>query len=291
MNELINELLDIESAYYYISYEALAFLLLSLVILWLGKLVKDLTTSYSIDQELTHKDNKALAVSYVGYIFAQGIIILGVMAGPAHDFLQDLIGVTIWSLIGIILLNISRVINAKFMLRQFSAEKEIIGDRNVGVGAVQAGAYIGTALVISAIVSGDTEGWVPSLVGTAIFFVLGQVAFIVFAFVYQKAAGYDLHKEMERDNIAAGLSFGLTLIAVGIVLSNTIHSTASLPAFGSWFITGMTLILISRILVDKIILTHHRLDDEIAEDQNWGIALVEGGCAIMIAFLLNASFA
>jgi hypothetical protein len=51
------------------------------------------------------------------------------------------------------------------------------------------------------------------------------------------------------------------------------------------------LILVTRILVDKLLLPGHKLDDEIATDQNWGVALVEGGSAVMVAYLLNASFA
>ena len=291
MQEMIDALLNVEAAYYYISYQALAFLVEALILLWIGKKIKDMVTSYNIDKELTHTDNKALAVSYVGYLVGQAIIILGVMSGPANDFVNDLIGVAIWSLIGIILLNVSQVLNDKFILRQFSNVKEIIGDRNVGVGAAQAGSYIGTAMVLQAVVSGDQPNLTASLIGAAIFFVLGQIAFMIFGFIYGKVTDYDLHAEMERDNIAAGVSFGMSLVAVGIIISKTINYTVSLPAFGAWFLTGTALIFITRFLVDRLLLPNHKLDDEIAQDQNWGVALVEGGSAVMVAFLLNASFA
>ncbi|MCD6273798.1 MAG: DUF350 domain-containing protein, partial [Deltaproteobacteria bacterium] len=63
------------------------------------------------------------------------------------------------------------------------------------------------------------------------------------------------------------------------------------PAFFVWFVNGMVLIIISRFIVDKIILPRHRLDDEIRIDRNWGVALIEGGSAIILALLINASFA
>ena len=290
MQEMIDGYLNLEDAYQYISYEALIFLLEALVILWVGKKINDLTTPYSVDEELTHKDNKALAVSYVGYLVGQAIIVWGVMHGPSHDLVPDLIGVAVWSVAGIVLLNLSRVINEKFILRRFSSRKEIIEDKNVGVGMVQAGSYIGTAMVLQAIVSGEQPDWVASVTGVIVFFIVGQFSFILFGWVYEKITPYSIHAEMERDNVAAGVSFGLTLVAVGIILSHSVSSSMSLPAFFAWFLNGVALILVSRILVDKLLLPKHKLSDEIATDQNWGVALVEGGSAVMVAFLLNASF-
>jgi len=291
MQDMIDALLNVDDALYYISLESLAFLVEALILLWIGKKINDLMTPYDINEELTHKDNKALAVSYVGYLVAQGIIVLGVMDGESSDFYQDLIGVAVWSLAGIVLLNLARIINDKFLLSKFCNVKEIIGDRNVGVGAVQCGAYIGTAMLLSAIVAGDQPDIVASITGALLFFVLGQLSFIAFGFVYEKVTRYSLHAELERDNAAAGVSFGMTLIAVGIILSNTVRHTVSLPAFFAWFLNGVALILVTRILVDKLLLPGHKLDDEISKDQNWGVALVEGGSAVMVAYLLNASFA
>ena len=289
--EFLDALIDLDAAYSYINFYALAFLVEALIILWIGKKINDLVTSYNVDEELTHADNKALAVSYCGYIVGQAIIVLGVMSGPGSDFFKDLIGVAIWSLIGIVMLNLARVINDKFLLSQFCNVKEIIGDRNVGVGAVQCGAYIGTAMLLAAVVSGDQPDLVTSIAGAILFFILGQIAFIAFGYLYAKVTTYDLHKQLEEDNEAAGVSFGLTLVAVGVIISKTVTYTVSLPAFFAWYLNGIALIMVTRFLVDKLILPSHKLDDEIAGDRNWGVALVEGGSAIMVAFLLNASFA
>ncbi len=291
MQEMIDGFINLEDAYYFISFEAIAFLAEALVLLWIGKKINDLTTRYSVDHELTKADNKALAISYTGYLVAQAIIVYGVMLGPSADLVTDLIGVGVWSLVGIILLNLSRVINDKLILRKFSNQKEIIEDRNAGVGAVQAGGYIGTAMLVQAIVSGDQPDWVASVTGVVVFFIIGQISFILFSLIYAKVMRYDLHDEMERDNVAAGISFGLTLVAVGVILSNSVSRSMSIPAFFAWFLNGMVLILLTRLLIDKLILPGHKLDDEIVKDRNWGVALVEGGSAVMVAYLLNASFA
>lgn len=287
---MIEGLWDLQPAADYVSFYSLAFLLEALVLLWIGKLIKDVLTPYSINAQLTDQDNKALAVSYVGYMVAQGIVILGVYHGESTEFVPDLINVGIWGLIGILLLNISTFISDKLILRKFKTVKEIIEDRNVGTGAVECGMYLGTGFLIHAVIKGDSGHWQADLMGAGIFFLVGQIAFIVFSFVYQGITSYDLNREIEEDNVAAGVGFGMTLAAVGVLISNTITKTTSIPAFCVWFVNGVVLIVVARFLVDRLILPGNKLDTEIQKDRNWGAALIEGGCAIIVAFLLNASF-
>ncbi len=290
---LWEELFDIHDAAHYVSFEALAFLLEALLLLWIGKLIKDGLTPRDLNAELTTKDNKAAAISYTGYLIAQALIILGILDGPSDEFVSDLINVGIWSLIGIVLLNLALWCNDKLLLRHFSADKEIYEDQNCGTGAIQAGSAIGTAFLLRAVVASEGMGvsWVHDLISAAIFFVVGQLGFVVFGYVYQRMASYDLHKEIESDNVAAGVGFGMTLTAVGVLMANTIHATPSLVAFAIWFCNGVVLLVLTRFLVDKFILPNHKLDSEISQDRNWGAALIEGGSALMVAFLVNAAFA
>lgn len=289
---MFEEYLDVGPVYNYVSFVSLAFLLEALVLMWIGKFIRDRVASFDVNEELTEKDNKAVAVSYAGYMVAQAIIIIGVLEGPSTDVVTDLINVAIWSLAGIIFLNIAQFCNDRLLLREFNNTKELIQDRNVGTGAVICGSYIGTAFLVRAVVVGDGTGGdlTDNLIGASIFFIVGQIGFILFSYVYQNMAKFDLHGEIERDNVAAGLGFGMTLIAVGIVMSNTVEETRSLPAFGVWFLTGIVLLVLTRILVDKLILPGSKLDHEISEDRNWGAALIEGSAAVMVAFVLNITF-
>lgn len=289
--DLFSEYITISGALSIIHFSAFAYLALVFSVFFIGKVINDLLTPYNIDNELTGKDNKALAVSYIGYLIGQGIIILGVFNGPDDkSIILDLRMIALWSLIGILLLNLSRIINDKIIFNKFDNKKEIIKDRNVGTGAIQFGSYVGTAFIINAIISGESEGLINDILGTIIFFICGQLGFILFTFIYQKITTYDVHAEIEKDNIAAGVSFGATLVAIGVIMSHSIQLSNSLLSFLIWFINGVTLIVISRIVVDKIILPKHKLDDEICKDRNWGVALIEGGTAIIVAFLINVSF-
>jgi len=204
----------------------LAYIALGVAVLVIAKLVRDLVTPYKIDDELTSKDNPALGLAMAGYFLAVVIIFLGAAIGPepesrptVAEMTSNVASVVIYSLLGIGLLNVGAIILDKVVLNNFSVRKEIIDDRNCGTGAVVGGAYIATALVVSGAIYGETTGaWWHGLVSTLVFFVLGQAVLAIFGLIYRGVTKYDLHAEIEKDNVAAGVAFGLSVIAIGIVL-------------------------------------------------------------------------
>ncbi len=202
-----------------------------------------------------------------------------------------MLSVAIWTAISFALLLASAWINRRFLLHKFDVNKELVGDRNIGTGATLAGSYIGTAFIVSASISGTTGGgFGMEVLDTLVFFVIGQLGFILLSAVYQRCCGYDLHQEIERDNEGAGIAFGATLVALAILISGQIRRGDSLVALAVWIPISLFVLLGSRWLVDLVVLPNARLHDEIARDRNWAVALIEGAAAIGIALLLDASF-
>ncbi|MGY8689425.1 MAG: DUF350 domain-containing protein [Verrucomicrobiales bacterium] len=257
--------------------QAILYIAVSLVVIFVAKWTNDLASSYKLNEQLTEKDNKAIGLAFAGYLLGVSIILWSVLTTDStSDFLWADIGSTlIWSL----------------LLPRFNNTKELVEDRNVGTGAVIACTHIGTALMIRAAMSGDEDvsiGMTYAL--TCGYFVIGQLAFAAFGWIYQKTIGFDVHDEIEKDNAAAGVSFGLTLIAISILLSGYITRHDSIPGLLVWFIISVILLVACRIMVDKLILTKASLDDEIAKDRNWGVALIEGASVIGLALIIVGSF-
>lgn len=298
MNEILSALLDTEALDVFAHLDGPAYLITILIVLALAKLLFDLFSPYKLNRQLTELDNKAIAVSFTGYMFAVGIVIFGVFTSvpdagyvlTRKELLFDLLDVIIWSAYGIVLLNLARVINDKILLRKFNNIKELVEDKNVGTGVVELGSYIGSALIIRAALYGEDTSFVAGVVSTFIYFVIGQLGFIVFAWIYQLISRFDLHAEIERDNVSAGLAFGATMIAIAILLSGFIMRYDSVLGFLAWFVASLFFLIVSRYIVDKIILPGALLDEEISQDQNWGAALVEGGIAIVLALMLVPAF-
>ncbi len=298
MKERIELWLDPEPLTHLIGSNAIIYFIVSLSILWLAKLIKSRLVSYQLNTELTKHDNKAVALATAGYLLAVMIVIRGVLLSDSEAetsaYSSQLIDVAMtfaWSLISIVLLLISALVNDKFLLHSFSNRKELIEDRNVGTGAVVAASYIGTALLISSAVKGATSAsFAVELTDTVVYFVAGQAAFIIMGIFYQKLTSYNIHTQIERDNVAAGVSFGMTLLAMALLLSGYLQNNDSLLGFAAWVPLSLILLFISRFAVDKILLPQADINEEIAKDENWGVALLEGSVAIGVALILNASF-
>jgi uncharacterized membrane protein YjfL (UPF0719 family) len=292
IQSLLESWFNDEDALQIIDSQAVIYLVLSIALLAVGKKINDLLSPYDLNEQLTQADNKAIALSFTGYLIAIIIIICSILNTSATTGLwADIADTSLWCVIGILLLQASRFINNKWLLHKFDIWKELIQDKNVGAGAIQCGAYIGSACMIKAALYGeDSESFVISLISAIVYFLIGQVAFVLFSKLYQRVSRFDLHEEIENDNVAAGVGFGMSLTATGILLSGYLMKYDSFIGLALWFVMGAFLLIVCRYLVDKILLPGSELDEEISRDRNWGAALIEGSSAIGLALILTSLF-
>ncbi len=277
------------------------FLVLYLVTILVAKWFKDLLTPYDLDEHLTDKDNIAVAVSVAGYFAGVTIVYLGALIGPSKGLGEDLMAIGSYTLLGLLLLNLSRLINDKLILHRFSNEKELIEDHNAGTGAVVMGSYIASALIIAGAIHGDIaheaiqessiSEEVMGVVTALSFFLLGQLVLILFGWLYEKVTAYKVHEEIEKDNTAAGLGFAGGLIAIGVIIMKGVGGD-----FIGWqenllrlagdigFI--LVFLVIVRIFFDRVIIPRGDLHEEIARDKNIGAGLLEMVMAISFSVVL-----
>ncbi len=266
------------------------YLISAFILFWIGKLVKDLTTSsYSVRDELVEKDNAALGVAMAGYYFGLVMAIGGTLSGPSQGLENDLIDIGIYGVLSILLMNLSRLVNDGLILHGFKVRDELIDDQNVGTGVVVAASYIATGLVIFGAVSGEIGG----IVTTVIFWALGQIALILAGLVYEWITPYSIHDEIEKDNVAAGVAFAGALVGIGIIVFHAsagdfISWTVNLQDFAIEVVAGLILLPIARFISDVILLPGQKLTDEIAnhEHPNLGAGFIEATSYIGASFLI-----
>ncbi len=268
-----------------------AYVILGVVVLLLAKIINDLTTPYRLDEELTGKDNPAFGLVLAGYFAGVVIIFLGAVIGPDPDELVSLgaiarmIGIDFaYAVGGIIALNIGRWVVDRLVLYKFSTAKEVIVDRNMGTGAVECGCMIATALIIAGAIHGEGGGPLSALA----FFLLGQLVLVLFGLFYQWITKYDIHAEIERDNVAAGVALGMSMVAIGIIVLKA--SAGDLEGWSdklTWFaiyvVLGALLLMLLRKVTDALFLPGTTIQREIAVDRNVNAALIEGVIAIGIS--------
>ena len=273
---------------------AIIYLTCSFTLFFIGKIAYQLIhRNINVKSELVEKDNLAFAVAHTGYFVGLLLAICSAVIGPSRDLVTDIIDIFTYGGISIVLLNLSVIINDRIVLRKFSVFKEIIEDRNVGTGVVEAASAVATGLIILGAVSGEGGSWITA----AVFWLSGQVLLLLTAFIYNLITPYDLHEYIEKDNIGAGIGFAGALIAIGNLIR-----FALMPDFESWIESyinigvdvgiGLIFLPVVRFLTDKILLPGRNLTDEIInqEHSNIGAALVEAfayiGGSVLITLCL-----
>ena len=290
MQELINGLLDTSGVVDLFQPEALLYLLLIVGLMWGGKLLYAASLPYDLMPAIADQDNKAATLSLSGFMFGLGLVLWGALtAHGLPSLFQDLVDMAIVGALGVALLHVGQLVSDRFIFPGF-AIRESIAKENLAAGVAEGGGYVATGLIVMRAVAIDGVSFWVRLADSVIFFALAQVGFILFAAVYRRTIRYDARKAIEMGNVAAGISQGLTFIAMGAVLSYAIRQTGSLAVFGCWFVLSGVLLVAFRIFVDRVLLPGHSLDEEIERDNNWGIAFVEGGLAIVLSLILTGAF-
>ena len=270
---------------------AVIFIIVFFIFLFIGKVINDLLhREYKLNFELVEKDNAALALAVVGYYFGLVLAIGGTIVGPSAGLVEDLFDLVIYGVLSIILLNISWFLCDKLILYKFKVSDELIRDHNQGTGAVSAGISVASGFIIYGAVSGEGG----SIWTVLVFWALGQVLLILAGLVYELITPYNIHEEIEKDNVAAGVSFAGALVSIGVIigLAGEGDFTAwsiDLPVYIGFAVLGLILLPIIRLLTDKVLLPTVKLSDEISaqEKPNVGAAYVEAFSYIAAAFIIN----
>ena len=260
------------------------------VIFIIGKLINDLLhREFKLNYELVEKDNAALALALTGYYFGLVLAIGGALVGPGTGIMDDLIDLGIYGLLSIILLNASWFICDKIILYKFKVSDELIRDQNSGTGSICAGVSIASGFIIY----GAVQGQGGNIWTVIVFWAIGQVMLIVAGWVYNLITPFDIHDEIEKDNVAVGVSFAGAITAIGIVVGLAAESdfesfSENLPDYFLYSAIGLVLLPLIRLLTDKILLPTVSLTSEIAEQEkpNLGAAFIEAFSYIAGAFII-----
>ncbi|OQY00490.1 MAG: hypothetical protein B6I26_07940 [Desulfobacteraceae bacterium 4572_130] len=265
---------------------------------FLGKKVFSfITRDYNLNYELVENDNPAVALGVTGYYIALVLVIGGSIVGPSNGIILDLINLCVYSILGIILINLSIFICDIFILYKFKVTDELIQDRNQGTGVVVFGSLLSSAIIIFASLSGEGG----SILTACFFWGMGQIFLIIASFVYNLITPFNIHKEIQNDNAAAGICFSGVLISIGIILGFALEGEfiswqANISEFLFYALTGLIMLPIVRFFSDKILLPNVNLSDEIrglkkdktieSRGPNIGAAYIESFSYIAGAFIV-----
>ena len=282
----------------------LIYVALGVVVMVLAKFARDLTTRHRLDEEVVQKKNLSEALRISGYFFGVVLVFVGAVYQPTYlaqvdiglgfnaDFGIDVLRVFLYSLAGIVALNLVRVVMDWLVLYKLDVEKQVIQDQNSATGAAEFGLFVATGLVIAGVLSGSGgESELSEALISLAFFVLGQIVLVLFALSYEFTTSFDIHEEIEKDNLAVGVAFGGNLIAIGLVMLKALSGDfqgwlQGITEFVIFALVGFVLLYVLRLLVDLLVLPRVRVSEEMSSGQNVGVAFLESAVVISSSLIL-----
>ena len=128
------------------------------------------------------------------------------------------------------------------------------------------------------------------------FWGLSQVLFMLTIYLYEKMLSYNLHAELEKDNVAVGIAFAGLIIAVGIIFRFALIQEFDTFSIGAIkiliaMIKGTISLIFVRYLVDYLLFAK-TLNYELVgqEKPNVGAGLIEAfsyiGAALTITWII-----
>ena len=283
--------------------KGLVYVALGVIVLALAKLARDAVTRHGIDAEVVEQRNLAVALRLSGYLLGVILVFLGAVYQPLslvvsdgglgfnREFGFDVLRVFLYSLAGIVVLNLVRLLVDRLVLYKFNVEREIIEDQNAGTGAAEFGVNVAAGLLIAGAISGGSIGTeVETALIALAFSAMGLVALVLFALLYELSTSFDIHDEIEKNNTAVGIAFGGNLIAIGLVILKALFGDfigwqQGIVEFVIFAVFGFVLLYALRLLVDLVLLPKTKVSDQLVAG-NVGVALMESIVLISSALIL-----
>jgi len=283
--------------------QGVTYVILGLFFIWLVKRIDDWRTKEFDDDAHIDDGNVAVGLRRGGLYLGVAIGLSGAMDGSSNGFFLDLIQLLIDGLIITGFMFSSRFINDFIMLGNINNDEECIktfaepdGREVVGnsaAGMVEAGMYIATGFILNGSLSGAGGTFFQSIASAIIFFIAGQITLLLFGFLYELITPFNVRDEIKDNNLAAGIGLSGILIALGIILMSSISGPFTgwandLAGFGIYAIFGIIMLLLSRTVIDRLLLPTTNIATEVKEDRNVAALIVVvsaiNAIAIIIAF-------
>lgn len=281
--------------------QGLIYAMVGIFFIWLGKLMDDRRTKDFDDDRHIDDGNVAVGLRRAGLYLGIAIALSGALSGDSRGFSLDLLQLLIDGLIILGFLFSSRFINDYIMMAHLDNDAECVKEftladgrkitGNTAVGMVEASMYIATGFILNGSLSGGGGTFFQSLASAVLFFVLGQLALLLFGFIYEVITPFNVRKEIKDNNLAAGIGLGGILIALGIILMGSISGPFTgwandLAGFGIYTAFGMVMLLAFRMIIDWIILPTTNLTTEIKEDRNVAALIVAEAAIAAVAIII-----
>jgi len=261
---------------------------------------QSVTQGINTTQELSKKDNFAFGIAFAGGALALAQIIAAAVGGdPAANYFYEAINVSIYAVLGILLLRVGAIVNDKMNFNQFSLTKEI-SKQNITAGIIQAANYIALGIIISAAINWIEVETYEGILSVIFTFVTAQAVLLAVtryrALVYaRRHNGAVWQDALQKGNPALAIRYSGHIIATAFGISAAAHLVsysqaepwlAAIVWFGCSVLTVIAISLLA-VFARTIILMGINTTEEVDDQENIGVAFIEAQIFVSMAFVLD----
>ena len=267
------------------------------------RFLSGVVANVSSTEELATRDNFAYGIAMAGGILSLALMLTGAVSGqPGSTYLNEIISVLAYGILGLLLIKVGRWMQDKIVLRGIELQDQIRAG-NLAAAVVDAANTIATGLMLRAVMLWVETDALSGLLLVLSAFVSVQVLLAIVAsyrgWVYSRRHdGSSLQLALNDGQIALAVRFfghviGVALAvtaASGIVAYFTEEiALALLRWVGVALILTIFLSLIAS-LARKIVLLGVDVVEEVDNQNNVGVAAIEAAIAIAVGLFFVALF-
>ncbi len=296
-------MLDFINIYMGIGLYYLVSFIIALILLSAMRQLAGMVASVSASHELTHNTGISLA----GAMVAVSIMLMGVVSGEASaSLVQEAMLVTLFGVIGIVLMWLTRIAFDRISFPHLSLHNEIIKG-NMSASIIDACNMIATAIIIKGAMTWVWvgEGLMFAIIAVLVSFVASQ-AIMALATLYRvkkfekrhantnSPKNRQLHSAIEENNVALALRFSAYRIGVALAVSAafavvTYDTEHFVTVFLIWFAVALiffVLLTLVATIIRYAVLYGINVADEVGNKGNVAIGVIEGSIYIVVGLLL-----
>lgn len=277
---------------------------IAIILLGAMRFLLGLTSQVNSTEELAQKDNFAFGVSVAGSVFALGIVLTGAITGEnAPSYIIEIIGMLAYGTYGLVLIKVGRIIQDKVALQHLN-KTELIKDKNLTIGIIDAAGAIATAIIIRAVLLWVDGLDISTFIAITSGFVVAQTVLVLVTRIREKKYARNnqedcLQEALSDGNLALAIRYSGQVISTALAVTAASHfldyspDTLVVNLLG-WLVLGLIMTILVTLLgsiAKRIVLWGINLVEEVDQQHNIGVASIEMATSISIALLLTALMA
>jgi len=277
---------------------------IAIILLGAMRFLLGLTSQVNSTEELAQKDNFAFGVSVAGSILALGLVLTGAITGEnASSYMMEIIGMLAYGTYGLVLIKVGRVIQDKIALQHLN-KTELIKEKNLSIGIIDAAGAIATAIIIRAVLLWVDGLNVATFIAITSGFVVAQAVLVLVTRIRERKYATNnqedcLQEALSGGQIALAIRYSGQVISTALAVTAASHFLVYSPEtlvmnLIGWLVFGILMTLLVALLTSlakRIVLWGINLVEEVDQQHNIGVASIEMATSISIALILTALMA